>query len=120
VLGAVAVTQVVLHLLLDALGGHHTPAPPAPTGPALLLAHAAAVVVTASLLAGADSALFAVARALGRDLLGRIAGTLPTLLPASPPPTGQPAPLRPAGALPVALQQMLCRVTPHRGPPRAA
>ena len=113
-LGAVAITQVVLHLLLDGLGGHHPGTVPAPSGVAMTVAHAAAVVVTAALLAGAESALFAVAGVLRRIV--RALPPQPAPVPAAelgaPPPATTP--------LPVALQRLLRRVMPRRGPPRPA
>ena len=114
VLGAVAVTQLILHLLLDALGGHHT-APPAASGIIMTVAHAAAVVVTAALLVGAESALFTMAAAL-RRVLGAL--PLPRALPVAWPTTVlRPAALPVATAQPAVLRALLGRVTPHRGPP---
>lgn len=110
-LAAVAVTQVVLHLLLGALSGPHATAAAAPAVAVMPAAHAAAVLVTAALLAGAESALFVVAGALGR-----IVGGLPLLIPA-PRDDRRVVALPVATALPAALQRLLCLVTPLRGPP---
>lgn len=117
-LGAVAITQLVLHLLLDGLGRHHSTTgaatAAAPSGLAMTAAHAAAVVVTAALLAGAESALFTVA-----DLLCRVIGRLPpqpTPLPATPLPAQRPT----SAPLPTAVLRLLRRVMPRRGPPLPA
>ena len=110
-LAAVAVTQVVLHLLLATLGGSHASTAPAAGAAAMLPAHAAAVLVTAALLAGAESAVFAVAGALRR-----IVGGFPLLTTA--PRDDRRAVAAPiATAMPAALQRLLCLVTPLRGPP---
>lgn len=111
-LATVAITQVVLHLLLDALSGHHTTAVPTSAGAAMTVAHAAAVVVTAALLTGAESALFAAANALSR-----IVGMFPLLLATPQPADRRPTTLPAAAPLPDALLRLLCRVTPLRGPP---
>ncbi|MGH3904909.1 MAG: hypothetical protein ACRDTE_12070 [Pseudonocardiaceae bacterium] len=111
-LAAVAVTQVLLHLLLEALGGHTSAAVPTSAGAAMTVAHGAAVLVTAALLTGAESALFAAA-----NTLTRIVGVFPLLmtapLRADRRPTTPPA----AAPLPDALRRLLCRATPLRGPP---
>lgn len=112
-LAAVAVTQVVLHLLLAALSGHTSAAVPTSAGAAMTVAHAAAVLVTAALLAGAESALFAVANTLTR-IVGVFA-LVPAPQPADRRPTTPPA----AAPLPDALRRLLCRATPLRGPPLA-
>lgn len=110
-LTAVAVTQVVLHLLLENLGGHHMVAPAPSVGVDMTVAHAVAALVTAALLAGAESTVFAMA-----DVLRRVAGTLPTIPPVRIPVARRPPP--PVTVpLPAVLRELLCRVTPHRGPP---
>lgn len=111
-LGAVALTQVILHLLLAALSVHHSAPSPVSAGLGMTGAHAVAVVITAALLAGAESALFGMARALRR-----IARMFP--LAATPQPVHRPAPhaLVEAAVAPE-LRRLLARVTPHRGPPR--
>jgi hypothetical protein len=110
-LAAVTGTQVVLHLLLDGLSGHHTATPAPPGSAAMTAAHGAAVLVTAALLAGAESALFIVASAL-RRIAGRFRRRAAGLRVVQ-----RPAPVPPAVPLPAMLRQLLCRVTPHRGPP---
>ncbi|MGH3994961.1 MAG: hypothetical protein ACRDSN_21165, partial [Pseudonocardiaceae bacterium] len=85
---------------------------PGSAGAAMTVAHAVAVLVTAALLAGAESALFAVAGALRR-----IADALPLLLPAAPPADRCPTALPAIAPLPAALRRLLSRVTPRRGPP---
>lgn len=120
-LGAVAVTQLVLHLLLDTLGGHHgtlwtagSTAGPVAGDVAMMVAHAAAVVITAGLLSGAESALFTVAAAMRRIL-----GALPLLQapPAWPTTVLSPASQPAATSQSAAVRALLGRVTPHRGPP---
>jgi hypothetical protein len=122
-LGAVAIAQVVLHLLLDSLGGlsgHHPAAVVAasgvaPSGVAMTVAHAAAVVVTAALLAGAESALFTVA-----GVLRRIVVWVLPLRPAVRPVVEPATPLPATAPLPMARHRLLHRVSPRRGPPLPA
>lgn len=118
-LAAVAVTQVILHLLLAALDGHHgatagtaAGASGAPGAAAMMAAHAGAVVVTAALLAGAESALFTVAGVL-RRIVGVIVG-LRTPQPADHQPTTLPV------ATPLSAGwRRSCAGTSLRGPPRS-
>lgn len=129
-LAAVTVTQVLLHLLLAAPGGHHhtmamaaTPAgTPAGTtagttagvagAAAMTAAHAVAVVVTAALLAGAESALFTVA-----GVLRRIAGVFVALR--APQRAERRTSTLPVVAAPSArLRQLCCAGISRRGPPR--
>ncbi|MGH4024593.1 MAG: hypothetical protein ACRDRV_08415 [Pseudonocardiaceae bacterium] len=119
-LAAVAVTQVILHLLLDALGAHHAATAGvaagdtsgAAGGAVMTAAHAAAVVVTAALLAGAESALFTVAGALRR-----IVGVL-VALPARSPADQRTSTLPVAAPLPTG-RRLCCAGTSLRGPPRS-
>ncbi len=109
-LAAVGATQLLLHLLLDGLGGHvHGPQAAAVDVPWMTAAHAAAAVLTALLLAGAESALFAVAAAWRR-----IVPVLP-LRPVLVPETYR-APRFPV-AVPVLVRELHARLPPRRGPP---
>lgn len=109
-------SQLVLHGLLQMLGTHSHQSPDSGAEPLLMTAaHAVATVVTAAVLAGAESAVFVVASVLSWTL------TKVLLRPLSIPP-GRPEPLtnpaqvtgprdaRPRGA----LGRRLC---PRRGPP---
>lgn len=123
-LAAVAVTQVLLHLLLAAQGGHHPAMTAAVTsgavtsgvmgGAAMMAAHAVAVVVTAALLAGAESALFTVA-----GVLRRIAGVFVALT-APRPADNQNTTLAVLAAPPAGLRQLCCEGISLRGPPRSS
>lgn len=111
---AVGAGQLVLHGLLAALSpaAHsHGTAAVAP-GSAMLVAHTAAAVLTALLLARADAAVFAVARAVGL-VLPRATTVL------APPP----APLRfvfPPRPVPVTVRVLLARALPRRAPPHCS
>lgn len=119
ILLVVAVTQVALHAVLrspDGLSspnGHGAVSAPAVAGSVpMVLAHAMAVLLTAWLLTGAESAIFVVAAALSLVLPKRLA-PLPVVAPVV---WSLPEPVRPANPV---LMVLLRRVWRRRGPPRA-
>lgn len=110
-LGAVVVSQVLMHLLLDGLSSHHGPVASAPADAAMTAAHAAAALLTAALLTGAESGLFAVAAVL-RRIVGRAVLRQPPARETCPPARPPAVPPRP-----VTLQLLFRTLIPHRGPP---
>ena len=106
--------QLVLHGLLAALSpaAHSHATVPVVPGSAMLVAHSAAAVLTALLLARADAAVFAVARAVGLVL-----PRATTVLAAPPAPLRFLVPPRP---VPVTVRVLLARVLPRRGPPHCS
>jgi hypothetical protein len=112
ILGVVAVSQPVLHVLLSL---SHEPAATAAVVPdgGMVLAHLVAGLAVATLLAGAEATLWALAglsSTLLLTLTRRLVGGLPAVL-TSIPPRPRPAPARrPYGVL-------LCRAVTRRGPP---
>lgn len=115
ILGVVAVSQPVLHVLLSL---SHEPAATAAVVPdrAMVLAHVVAGLAVAALLAGAEAAVWALAglsSTLLLTLARRLHGGLPAV-PRSIPARPGPAPARrPYGVL-------LCRGVTRRGPPVVA
>ncbi|MEV4051252.1 hypothetical protein AB0J55_08680 [Amycolatopsis sp. NPDC049688] len=105
------IAQLVMHLLLTTLAGHHDMyAMPGRTGLGMIGAHAVATLVTALLLARADTMLLTVLAVL-RAFLPRLLTPLP--VPSAPPPL---VPARPAG--PDHLVGVdLRRIRGRRGPP---
>jgi len=103
--------QLVMHLLLTTLAGHHDMyAMPGPTGLGMIAAHAIATVLTALLLAHADTMLLTV--------LAVLRAILPRLLTPLPVPSAAPAlvPARVTG--PDHLVGVdLRRIRGRRGPP---
>jgi hypothetical protein len=105
--------QLVMHLLLTTLAEHHAhdmAATPGTTGPGMVFAHAIATVLTALLLARADTMLLSV--------LAVLRAILPRLLTPLPVPSAAPAlvPARTAG--PDHLVGVdLRRIHGRRGPP---
>jgi len=105
--------QLVMHLLLTTLAEHHAhdmAATPGTTGPGMVFAHAIATVLTALLLARADTMLLTV--------LAVLRAILPRLLTPLPVPSAAPAlvPARTAG--PDHLVGVdLRRIRGRRGPP---
>lgn len=110
-LTAVGGTQVVLHLLLDGLGSHAHGAGTAPTT-AMTAAHALAAVVTALLLAGAESAVFAVAGAWRR-----IVAALPLRGGSSITPIARAVLAVAPCAEPAPLRVLMATLLGRRGPP---
>lgn len=116
--GAVAIiatlggSQLALHLLLTVLSTHTHDAVSAVDPVAMTSAHTLAALATGGLLAGAESAVFA--------LVSALALLLPTRL--APPPADAPLrlalPSEPIG-LPL-LAVLFGRVLTRRGPPRSA
>ncbi|MCR6486237.1 hypothetical protein M8542_25755 [Amycolatopsis sp. OK19-0408] len=104
--------QLVMHLLLTTLAGHHDMyAMPGSTGLGMLTAHAVATVGTALLLARADSTLLTVLAVL-RAVLPRLLTPLPVL-------SAAPLPLPARTAAPNHLVGVdLRRIHGRRGPPR--
>ncbi|SHE65293.1 hypothetical protein SAMN05444320_101681 [Streptoalloteichus hindustanus] len=110
ILAALGGSQVLLHVLLQALAGHGAHHAPPGFDPSRMVAtHVVATLLTAALLVGAERAVFAVAAALAMLLPRRLA----------PPPAW--APLRlasvPIGTVPLPLDVLLRRVHTRRGPP---
>ncbi|GHG04919.1 MULTISPECIES: hypothetical protein [Amycolatopsis] len=103
--------QLVMHLLLTTLADHHDmDATPGPTGLGMTAAHVLATVLTALLLARADTMLLTV--------LAVLRAILPRLLTPLPVPSAAPAlvPVRPGG--PDHLVGVdLRRIRGRRGPP---
>ncbi|MFB9690162.1 hypothetical protein [Amycolatopsis plumensis] len=103
--------QLVMHLLLTTLADHHDmAAAPGPSGLGMTAAHAIATVLTALLLARADTMLLTV--------LAALRAILPRLLTPLPVPSAAPAlvPARPVG--PDHLVGVdLRRIRGRRGPP---
>lgn len=112
-LGVLAVTQTVLHLLLSELAhGGHEHGPPV-AGVVMFAAHAVATVLTALLLARASTALALVSCALDWLLRGlRALWFLPAAR-SRKRITPTPAPARPG----LVLEVLLRRVCARRGPP---
>ncbi|GAB3139327.1 hypothetical protein GCM10027258_18160 [Amycolatopsis stemonae] len=101
--------QLVMHLLLTTLAGHDMAAAPGRSGLGMVAAHAFATLLTALLLARADSTLLAVLAVL-RAILPRLLTPLP--VPAAP----APVPVR--AAAPGHLVGVdLRRIRGRRGPP---
>lgn len=114
ILGVVAVSQPVLHVLL-ALS--HEPAATAAVVPdrGMVLAHVVAGLIVAALLAVAEAAVWAMAALSSTYLLRlprRLVGGLPAV-PTSLPARPGPAPARPPHGV------LLCRSVTRRGPPVA-
>lgn len=103
--------QFVMHLLLTTLAGHHDMyAMPGSTGLGMVTAHAVATVLTALLLARADSTLLTVLAVL-RAVLPRLLTPLPVL-------SAAPLPLPARTAAPGHLVGVdLRRIRGRRGPP---
>lgn len=103
VVAALATAQLTMHLVLDVSSTHHDVT--AGFDPRMLLAHAAATILTAALLTRADDALCSLVRAI-----------LPAGLSALPVPE---KPDRPAPTPTVdVVRQVVLRVSrPRRGPP---
>lgn len=110
--GAVAGTQLGMHLLLSALAHRHPVAPGGSTF-AMFVAHAAATLIMAWLLVGAERAVFALV-ALLYWLLHRVSG-LSKVGPVAGAPVVMVLPATPTTA--TALQQLLVRINARRGPP---
>lgn len=109
-LAAVGATQLLLHLLLDGTAAHaHDPQPVTVDLPAMTAAHAVAAVVTALLLAGAESALFTVAAAWRRIVV--VAPFRPV-----PPLGAHRTPVVPSD-VPVLVRVLLAGLPHRRGPP---
>jgi hypothetical protein len=110
-LALLGAAQLVMHLLLTTLAGHHDVyAMPGSTGLGMLTAHAVATVLTALLLARADATLLALLAAL-RRILPRLPGVLPVPVTAAAPipaPSGAPSHL---------VGVDLRRIHGRRGPP---
>ncbi|MFL6142707.1 MAG: hypothetical protein ACJ72N_12675 [Labedaea sp.] len=115
-LGALAVVQLGLHLLLSQGGYAHAGHPPGPgpaSGVAMLAGHALAILLTAVLLSRAAAGLAAVSSAIAR-LFGRLrAPRLPLAGAAVAIGRTRAAPARPG----VLLEIQLRRVRARRGPP---
>jgi hypothetical protein len=115
-LGVLAVTQAVIHLMLTTTAHRHTDQhapPPAVDGTVMLVAHATATILTAVLLTRVSSALAVVSSAVER-LLGSLRA-----------PRGAPVPVA-AGTTPARsvaagpgrlLEVLLRRSCARRGPP---
>ncbi|WP_410587623.1 hypothetical protein [Amycolatopsis sp. lyj-23] len=104
--------QLVMHLLLTTLADHHDmAAAPGTTGFGMTAAHAIATLVTALLLARADTMLLTV--------LAVLRAILPRLLTPLPVPSAAPAPLPARVGGPDHLVGVdLRRIRGRRGPPR--
>lgn len=102
--------QLVMHLLLTTLAGHHDMYAMPGTGLGMVTAHAVATVLTALLLARADATLLAV--------LGALRAILPRLLTPLPVPSAAPALVPTRTAAPGHLVGVhLRRIHGRRGPP---
>jgi hypothetical protein len=112
ILAVVAGSQVVLHTLLELLGSHAGHAVADPGG--MTLVHAVATVVAATVLAGAEDAVFRLAGALHR--------ALPDPLPPPLPPAAAGAPAHPVTPAPAGRRRGALDPRTHtrRGPPPTA
>lgn len=113
VLAVVGASQLGMHTLLSG-HGHVVTGAVSTTGAVMVLAHAAAAVITAGLLAGADGGVFALLAVLHWLLRGSVAQPRP--LPAAPRPPGAVSP----SAVSVLIEVLLRRVHARRGPPLVA
>lgn len=104
ILAVLGVAQLGMHVVLTELAGHMTQ-----SGPGMYLAHAAATVVTALLVARAESML--------RVAVARLRSLRPVVWRTAPAPSGpvpSPVPFAPGGPL---LSVVLRHVHGRRGPP---
>ncbi|WP_072481797.1 hypothetical protein [Amycolatopsis australiensis] len=109
-IAVLGVAQLVMHLLLTTLAGHHDMyASPGSTGLGMIAAHAFATLLTALLLARADATLLTVLAVL-RAILPRLLGPLP--VPSAP--ARVPVRVDPADHL---VGVDLRRIRGRRGPP---